>query len=263
MSSLSPSSTPLPAASPAADELASLFRLVDRDQSGSISRHELSQLLSSLNLHPASQTALDHLIQACDTNDDGEIDWEEFVHLMNHHHSSGHSLRDNDRGRGDLLDALAAFSATTPAAAAAMSAIDRRSRSPTRGSVVAMAESRRSLGPSAAALSLPMLEKAVEMFHAPTGNRALDERRATWQEMLQQLRVDGAGGFHYQHVQSNNTHPHTSHSAALPCDAVSMPPVSASMNNRLRCHVNDLSCFSSAVLPVLLLAAVKVSVLIA
>ena len=203
MSFLSPSSGT--AGGPATHELASLFRLVDRDQSGSISRHELSQLLHSLNLHPTSQSALDSLIQACDSNDDGEIDWHEFTHLMQlHSRSSTASRRDSERGgRSELLEALAAFSA--PPAAAPTLRGQQRARSGTRGGGVGVAESSRrasalAFAPSASALSLPMLEKAMDVFHMPTGNRALDEKRAAWREMLQQLQVDGAGGFHHQQL---------------------------------------------------------------
>ena len=148
-------------------QLQSLFQLVDRDRSGFISRHELSQLFHSLHL-PASHVDIELLIQSCDSNDDGEIDWHEFLNVMRMH---SRALQRGDRTRGkereDLLEALKAFE-----------------------------------GPHAGVLSVDMLERAMELFHPATGESATrDARQTRLMEMIQHLQVDGAGGFHYAHVR--------------------------------------------------------------
>jgi hypothetical protein len=90
----------------AADQrhLASLFSLVDRDRSGSISKQEFSYLLRSLNLS-ASHSELDALIDSCDKNQNGEIDYDEFVQVMSRRQQTEHR-------RQELMDAFAAFEQT-------------------------------------------------------------------------------------------------------------------------------------------------------
>ena len=155
-------------------QLASLFSLVDRDHSGSISKQEFTYLLRSLQL-TASQSELDALIDSCDTNQNGEIDYDEFVQVMSRRQQTEHR-------RQELMDAFAAFEA--PAAGGRA-----RQRS--------AADGRRS-----GVLSMELLEKAVEMFLAD-GEDGSDERKSAMLDLLQTLPVDAGGGFHYEQVSSS------------------------------------------------------------
>ncbi len=53
----------------------------DKDQSGLIDLSELDQVVSELGLN-ATQEELDQLLSDFDTNQDGVIDYEEFLTLM-------------------------------------------------------------------------------------------------------------------------------------------------------------------------------------
>ena len=152
-------------------QLQSLFHLVDRDHSGSISRHEFSQLLRSLRLS-ASHAEIDLLIQACDINDDGEIDWSEFLQVMNQQQAHGAT-------REELRDALRAFEGPRDSPAGQR--------------------------PRVGVLSVAMVERAMELFHRDAPDAALGDRRKALRQMLQHTRVDGGGGFHYAHVRAHRT----------------------------------------------------------
>jgi hypothetical protein len=58
-----------------------IFNLVDRDKGGSISKSELAQLMETLAIN-ASQQEIDLMITEIDKNNDGEIQFEEFVAVM-------------------------------------------------------------------------------------------------------------------------------------------------------------------------------------
>lgn len=62
-------------------EFREVFNLVDRDKGGTISKEELAQLMKTLSIN-ASQQELDLMIDEIDTNNDGEIQFEEFVAVM-------------------------------------------------------------------------------------------------------------------------------------------------------------------------------------
>ena len=178
-------------------QLRSLFQLVDRDKSGFISRHELSQLFHSLHLQ-VSQVDVDLLIQSCDSNDDGEIDWHEFLQVMHTHSRQQQRGGDKtrDREREELLEALRAFEGPAP--------IDGRQPLQTEPHPQP-SSGRRGLevvGPRAGVLNVSMLDTAMELFHPVTGDAARDAKYRRMREMLQHLQVDGAGGFHYQHVRA-------------------------------------------------------------
>eukprot|EP00943_MAST-04B_sp_MAST-4B-sp1_P005421 g5421.t1 len=66
------------------DELAEfreIFNLVDKDKGGSISRDELGELMDTLGIR-ASKEEIDLMINEIDEDNNGEIDFEEFVAVM-------------------------------------------------------------------------------------------------------------------------------------------------------------------------------------
>ena len=152
-------------------QLRSLFQLVDRDKSGFISRHELSQLFHSLHLQ-VSQVDVDLLIQSCDSNDDGEIDWHEFLQVMHTHSRQQQRGGDKtrDREREELLEALRAFEGPAP--------ID--GRQPLQTEPHSQPSSgRRGLevvGPRAGVLNVAMLDTAMELFPPGHGDAARDAK---------------------------------------------------------------------------------------
>jgi len=62
-------------------EFREIFNLVDRDKGGSISKQELAQLMDTLAIN-ASAAEIDLMIGEIDKNNDGEIQFEEFVAVM-------------------------------------------------------------------------------------------------------------------------------------------------------------------------------------
>lgn len=62
-------------------EFREIFNLVDRDKGGSISKNELAQLMDTLSIN-ASQQEIDLMIGEIDRNNDGELQFEEFVAVM-------------------------------------------------------------------------------------------------------------------------------------------------------------------------------------
>ena len=67
-----------------ADELAEfreIFKLVDRDGSGTITKEELAELMETLGID-ATQEEVDMMISEIDTDDNGSIDFDEFVSVM-------------------------------------------------------------------------------------------------------------------------------------------------------------------------------------
>lgn len=55
-----------------------MFSIIDRDGSGRISRDELKDMLQSQGYYP-SETELEEMMGELDSDDNGEIDFEEFV----------------------------------------------------------------------------------------------------------------------------------------------------------------------------------------
>lgn len=59
------------------------FRVFDRNGDGKISQKELQDVLSSGGIEDAMGTkAIAEVLKDCDTNGDGEIDFEEFMTMM-------------------------------------------------------------------------------------------------------------------------------------------------------------------------------------
>jgi calcium-binding protein CML len=63
-------------------ELKDIFSRFDRDRDGSVTVLELSSLLRSLGLKPASAEAFEELIGKADENKNGLIEFEEFANLI-------------------------------------------------------------------------------------------------------------------------------------------------------------------------------------
>jgi Ca2+-binding EF-hand superfamily protein len=59
----------------------SAFRLLDTDGDGKVTRDELKQLGEEIKM---SCKDLDDLINTCDRNKDGVIDYSEFIYMMTH-----------------------------------------------------------------------------------------------------------------------------------------------------------------------------------
>ena len=62
-------------------EFREIFDLVDKDKGGSISRDELGELMDTLGIW-ASKEEIDLMINEIDEDNNGEIDFEEFVAVM-------------------------------------------------------------------------------------------------------------------------------------------------------------------------------------
>ena len=62
-------------------EFREIFDLVDKDKGGSISREELRELMDTLGIR-ASKEEIDLMINEIDEDNNGEIDFEEFVAVM-------------------------------------------------------------------------------------------------------------------------------------------------------------------------------------
>ena len=195
-------------------QLRSLFHLVDRDQSGSITKQELASLLHTLNsprtarhTHPASHPshpqlalpatseAIDALISECDINNDGEIDYTEFATVMSKRAGCKYT-------REEVLDAMRVFEV----------------RGVSRGS-------------GSGELSVELLERAVRMLDVggvevrgtgvgssggsgagsgggtSDGVIGVEEKRQQMLDMLAQLKVNYGGQFAYEQVGNKSHHP--------------------------------------------------------
>lgn len=62
------------------DKLMQAFKMFDKDGSGTISADEIRSVLGSGST--LSEAAIDDIIKEVDENGDGEIQFEEFVHMM-------------------------------------------------------------------------------------------------------------------------------------------------------------------------------------
>ena len=62
--------------------LRSAFSYFDKDGSGTISREELRQCLQSDDF-TLKDEEIDNLLNGVDANDDGEVDYDEFIAMMN------------------------------------------------------------------------------------------------------------------------------------------------------------------------------------
>ena len=205
-------------------QLRSLFHLVDRDQSGSITKQELASLLHTLNsprsthtnhtTHhttqplalPATSEAIDALISECDTNNDGEIDYNEFATVMSKRAGCKYT-------REEVLDAMRVFGV--------------------RGVRKGVS------GGGSGELSVELLERAVRMLDmggvqlsggasgSATGGAGsgdsesvlgVEEKRLQMLDMLAQLKVDYGGRLAYEQVNT------TQHTAFRTHRHISCPP---------------------------------------
>jgi len=64
------------------DRLWAAFRVFDTDGSGKITKQELQQVLAGGKLDDMAKKNIDEIMKECDTDGDGEIDFEEFVAMM-------------------------------------------------------------------------------------------------------------------------------------------------------------------------------------
>jgi Ca2+-binding EF-hand superfamily protein len=138
-----------------------MFKLVDRDASGSITKSEFAALFRTLNLQ-VTPIDLDAMIVDMDKNDDGEIQLNEFIACM--------STRVATKYTADQVKAaFAAFS--TP--------WDRKY----------------------GRIDLSIIEKALSQPNMRNDGESLtefEERRRSAIELIDQLQVDYMGKFHYE-----------------------------------------------------------------
>eukprot|EP01083_Nonionella_stella_P013487 37948_1 len=87
-------------------ELREIFNLVDEDRGGSISKEELQQLMATVGIH-TTQAEIDQIVAEIDKNNDGEIQFEEFVAVMSHKVSTAYSS-------DDVVEAFRLFSLDSP-----------------------------------------------------------------------------------------------------------------------------------------------------
>ncbi|XP_052137267.1 putative calmodulin-like protein 6 [Oryza glaberrima] len=63
------------------EELRKAFRIFDKDDNGFISRNELSMVMASLG-EEMTEDEIDDMMKAADSNNDGQVDYEEFKRVM-------------------------------------------------------------------------------------------------------------------------------------------------------------------------------------
>mmetsp|Transcript_33004 Transcript_33004/g.38737 ORF Transcript_33004/g.38737 Transcript_33004/m.38737 type:complete len:150 (-) Transcript_33004:110-559(-) len=63
------------------DELREMFKIVDRDDGGTISKEELTYLMETLGIH-ATPEDINVMISELDNDGDGTIDFEEFIQVI-------------------------------------------------------------------------------------------------------------------------------------------------------------------------------------
>jgi Ca2+-binding EF-hand superfamily protein len=68
------------------NRLMQVFKLVDKDGSGTISKEELFEFFN-LDSDPESQKYIQTMVDEADINGDGEISFQEFLHVMKQLHN--------------------------------------------------------------------------------------------------------------------------------------------------------------------------------
>eukprot|EP01083_Nonionella_stella_P013486 37946_1 len=76
------------------------------ERGGSISKEELQQLMATVGIH-TTQAEIDQIVAEIDKNNDGEIQFEEFVAVMSHKVSTAYSS-------DDVVEAFRLFSLDSP-----------------------------------------------------------------------------------------------------------------------------------------------------
>ena len=74
-------------------EFREIFNLVDRDGGGTISKEELGKLMETLGIR-ASQDEINMMVSEIDQNNDGEIQFEEFVAVMSRKVNASYSAEE-------------------------------------------------------------------------------------------------------------------------------------------------------------------------
>eukprot|EP01084_Bolivina_argentea_P207683 354308_1 len=87
-------------------ELQEIFNLVDEDRGGSISPQELQSLMATMGIH-TTQEEIDKIMAEIDENNDGEIQFEEFVAVMSRKVSASYSS-------DDVIEAFQLFTLNSP-----------------------------------------------------------------------------------------------------------------------------------------------------
>lgn len=59
-----------------------MFQSFDKDKSGKISKKEFKEILEETGMTHISGKLIDDLVETCDRNKDGEIDYLEFLETM-------------------------------------------------------------------------------------------------------------------------------------------------------------------------------------
>jgi Ca2+-binding EF-hand superfamily protein len=59
-----------------------VFQSFDKDRSGKISKKEFKEILEETGMTQISGKLIDDLVETCDRNKDGEIDYLEFLETM-------------------------------------------------------------------------------------------------------------------------------------------------------------------------------------
>ena len=59
-----------------------MFQSFDKDRSGKISKKEFKEILEETGMTQISGKLIDDLVETCDRNKDGEIDYLEFLETM-------------------------------------------------------------------------------------------------------------------------------------------------------------------------------------
>jgi calcium-dependent protein kinase len=68
------------------NRLMQIFKLVDKDGSGTITKEELFEFFN-LDSDPESQKYIQNMVEETDKNGDGEISFQEFLDVMKQLHS--------------------------------------------------------------------------------------------------------------------------------------------------------------------------------
>lgn len=59
-----------------------IFKNIDVDKNGKISAAEIKQILEEKDLSKESEARINGIIRKCDKNEDGEIDYNEFINEL-------------------------------------------------------------------------------------------------------------------------------------------------------------------------------------
>ena len=166
-----------------------IFQLVDTDHGGTITKSEFTNLLHTLRVQ-VTPDEIEAMMSEIDNNDDGEIDFEEFITIMSKKVAAKYTSQ----------QVKAAFMTLASLAPRGVS-VSGEGRGSMHGDV------------NEGMISVEVLEKALQLYGYDgdtSGNAGSSQltnaeaRRHHVREMLEKLPVNEEGMFHYEQVSNRN-----------------------------------------------------------